>query len=126
MVGDSKRRLADLSEKLTKPDADSDEINRQVARLKADLAQATERKEKYENTLHKSEIVREQGIMLKEYATSIRTNRVLKQASFWQQILNYIFYIIFILNAFITGFGLDSSPQIVINSSVTGSPTLQS
>ena len=116
MVAHSKKKLAELKKSLKKPDADSTDIDHRIEQLNVELAKAKERKEKYESTLRKAAIVREQGIVLKEYATLIRKNRVLKQAAFWQHILNYIFYIIFILNAFITGFGLDTNPRVKLPS----------
>ena len=39
-------------------------------------------------------------------SSAIRRSQVLKRASFWQQTINYIFYIVFVLNAFITGLGV--------------------
>jgi DNA repair exonuclease SbcCD ATPase subunit len=109
VVDQSKETLAQLTEKAKQPDADSTEINRQMAQLQTTLALANERKTQYENNLAKAEMIRKQGTMLNEYISTIRKTRVLKQASFWQQVLNYVFYTIFIMNAFITGFGLDSS-----------------
>ena len=39
---------------------------------------------------------------------AIRNEEMLKNVTFWQQIINYIFYAIFVMNAFITGLGIPS------------------
>ena len=45
------------------------------------------------------------GIVLEETARAITRKQVLKKAAFWQQVMNFIFYVVFTVNAFIAGLG---------------------
>ncbi len=65
-----------------------------------------EKLDMFEDAQRKLAMSSAQGEILLARSDSVRRNRVLKLASFWQQMINYIFYFVFILNAFITGLGI--------------------
>ena len=60
----------------------------------------------YEEAINALEICHTQGEILSDKADAIRTNRILKMVTFWQNIINYMFSLIFIINTFITGLGI--------------------
>jgi hypothetical protein len=59
-----------------------------------------------------------QGDVLTKYAKAATEKRVLKMVTFWQNIINYMLYTVFILNMFITGLGL--APQGAANPATEG------
>ncbi|ELU01032.1 hypothetical protein CAPTEDRAFT_186579 [Capitella teleta] len=61
---------------------------------------------KNEEYLNHGKIQHDQIKLLYTYVEAITKNRVLKNTTFWQNTTNYLLYIIFVLNAFITGFGI--------------------
>ncbi len=71
--------------------------------------------EKYKSDAARYKWRKQQSDELTKLAKQITKRRLMKVVSFWQDIINYIFFIVFILNAFVVGFG-------VANSNSTASP----
>ena len=120
MIEEYKKNL----DKLKDGDQQMADWKKKMADWKNKLDDAKVDKKKHDKTLREAKIIKQQSELLEEYATAIKKNRVLKQASFWQQILKYIFYVIFIFNVFITGFGLASSPRVVVLNAITTNPPI--
>ena len=74
--------------------------------LRKKLEEIQNKKDIFEEAQRKLAVSNAKGDILMLRSDSVRRNRVLKLASFWQQMINYVFYVVFILNAFITGLGI--------------------
>lgn len=77
--------------------------------LSAERVKLTEEKRGFDKCLLEGNIDHKQNKLLYNYVDAITKNRVLKRATFWQGAINYMLYLIFVLNAFITGFGIANS-----------------
>ena len=47
-----------------------------------------------------------QGEILTSYVQEIRKNKILRRATFWQNVMSVVVFFVFVLNALFTGFGL--------------------
>ena len=47
-----------------------------------------------------------QGEILKSYVEEIRKNKILRRATFWQNVMQVVVFFVFVFNALFTGFGL--------------------
>lgn len=74
--------------------------------LRRKLEDIQNKKDIFEDAQRRLAVSSAKGDILMMRSDSVRRNRVLKLASFWQQMINYVFYVVFILNAFITGLGI--------------------
>ena len=54
-------------------------------------------------------VLRRQVTLLSGAADDAQSDYILKKVSFWQNVINYLLYIVFICNAFITGMGVTGS-----------------
>ncbi|ELU05317.1 hypothetical protein CAPTEDRAFT_227304 [Capitella teleta] len=93
------------------PKNDIEEVNRQLKGITEELAAAQERKKALEKALSEAEISRRQSNALVVHAENIERNFVLKKITFWQNGVNYLFYVVLVINAFITGLGLTDSSR---------------
>ncbi len=82
------------------------DYEKKVQELRKDIDEIQEKLDMFEDAQRKLAMSSAQGEILLARSDSVRRNRVLKLASFWQQMINYIFYFVFIINAFITGLGI--------------------
>ena len=82
------------------------EFNARYEELRKKLEEIKNKKDIFEEAQRKLAVSTAKGDILMLRSDSVRRNRVLKLASFWQQVINYVFYVVFILNAFITGLGI--------------------
>ena len=112
--------IEDAKEKLKELNAKKDELTdpefQRLSEISSQLEKANKEKKGYaeiQRTLH---ISTAQGKILTETANEIQKSKVLKIISYWQHVLNYIFYIVFILNIFITGLGIAGSENIKVGS----------
>ena len=108
--------IEDAKEKLKELNAKKDELTdpefQRLSEISSQLEKANKEKTGYaeiQRTLH---ISTAQGKILTETANEIQKSKVLKIISYWQHVLNYIFYIVFIINIFITGLGIAGSENI--------------
>ncbi len=104
MLTEAKINLQDLE--VTKDELTDPEFNEKYQQLKKDIEEMQEKKDIFEDAQRKLAVSTAKGDILMVRSDSVRRNRVLKLASFWQQMINYVFYVVFILNAFITGLGI--------------------
>ena len=61
---------------------------------------------KCETTIRRLDVLRRQDKLLSGYVDEAEADIVLKKVSFWQNVINYLLYTVFICNAFITGLGV--------------------
>ncbi|KAI0235232.1 hypothetical protein LSAT2_014290 [Lamellibrachia satsuma] len=61
---------------------------------------------KCEATIRRLDVLRRQDKLLSGYVDDAQMANVLKKVSFWQNVINYLLYTVFICNAFITGLGV--------------------
>ena len=107
IIDDAKEKLQELN---VKKDKLSDtEFQDRFQQISSQLVKANKEKDSYSEIQKVLQISTAQGKILTEEANEIRKSKVLKIISFWQHILNYIFYAVFILNIFITGLGIAGS-----------------
>ena len=90
----------------SKNETSDSEFNARYQGLRRKLEEIQNKKDIFEDAQRKRAVSIAKGDILMQRSDSVRRNRVLKLASFWQQMINYVFYIVFILNAFITGIGI--------------------
>ena len=90
----------------SKNEISDSEFNARYQGLRQKLEEIQNKKDIFEDAQRKLAVSIAKGDVLMQRSDSVRMNRVLKLASFWQQMINYVFYIVFILNAFITGIGI--------------------
>ena len=90
----------------SKNEMSDSEFNARYQGLRQKLEEIQNKKDIFEDAQRKLAVSIAKGDILMQRSDSVRRNRVLKLASFWQQMINYVFYIVFILNAFITGIGI--------------------
>ena len=84
-------------------DANALEIQKQVLTIKTSMA-------KCEASIRRVDVLRSQEKVLASYVDDALAEAVLKKVSFWQNVINYLLYIVFICNAFITGLGVTGGP----------------
>ena len=77
----------------------NDDVRKQLEKDKEALR-------KLERAHQSARTLKTQGDVLRRYVENIGKERVLKRTTFWQNGLNMLLYIVFILNAIIVGFGL--------------------
>ena len=65
--------------------------------------------EKCEASKRRLLVLRRQVALLSGAADDAQSDFILKKVSFWQHVINYLLYIVFICNAFITGMGVTGS-----------------
>ena len=61
---------------------------------------------KCEATIRRANVLRRQHELLTTYVDGTQNEEMLKNVSFWQNIINYLLYAVFTCNAFITGLGV--------------------
>ena len=61
---------------------------------------------KCDETLQQVSVLRRQNELLCRYIGDSDADNILKRVQFWQNFINYLLYIVFICNAFITGLGV--------------------
>ena len=80
------------------------------AKYAADLttkrADAMARRIELSLVLKENEMRSREGEMLRQRAEHIVVMDVMKRVTIWQHIVNFLLYLVFIINAFITGFGI--------------------
>ena len=86
-------------------DANALEIQKQVLTIKSSMA-------KCEAIIRRVDVLRSQEKVLASYLDDALAETVLKKVSFWQNVINYLLYIVFICNAFITGLGVTGGPGV--------------
>ena len=59
-----------------------------------------------EEALQQVSVLRRQNELLCRYVGDSDANNILKRVQYWQNFINYLLYIVFICNAFITGLGV--------------------
>ena len=64
------------------------------------------RKEEIEGQRRLADNLLAKGVVMERHVQKIYQQHVLKRATFWQNLLNMVFYVVFVLNAIIAGFGL--------------------
>ena len=84
-------------------DANALEIQKQVLTIKSSMA-------KCEASIRRVDVLRSQEKVLASYVDDALAETVLKKVSFWQNVINYLLYMVFICNAFITGLGVTGGP----------------
>ena len=67
------------------------------------IHEATQKRDDLEKMMLNKKISDALGALLKKKVESIRKMRIYKTATFWQQVLNYIFFLVFVMQAFIAG-----------------------
>ena len=104
LLQDTKLDMQDLE--ASKNEMSDSEFNARYQGLRQKLEEIQNKKDIFEDAQRRLAVSIAKGDILMQRSDSVRRNRVLKLASFWQQMINYVFYIVFILNAFITGIGI--------------------
>ena len=59
-----------------------------------------------EATIRHLEVLQRQEKLVSGYADDIQMNNIMKKVTYWQSAINYLLYVVFICNAFITGLGM--------------------
>ena len=67
------------------------------------IHEATQKRDDLEKMMLNKKISDALGALLKKKVESIRKMRIYKTATFWQHVLNYIFFFVFVMQAFIAG-----------------------
>jgi hypothetical protein len=102
-----KKRRVDL-EATSKDEPGQEERQKELKDLKAAIADIELQLLRHEELLNRGSIEHSHSKLLFAYVEAITKNRVLKNTTFWQSCVNYMLYLIFVLNALITGFGIAS------------------
>ena len=100
LIEDARKQLSDLE---SSSSTDTAEVKEQAEEIQKTIDEAMKKKEDYELTMLDKTILDAQGEILKEKVKNIRKSHVYKTATFWMHVLQWILYIIFILQAFIAG-----------------------
>ena len=103
-IEDARGKLGILEQHKT--EYDIEEFQKRFDEIQTKTEEAAERKLQFEDVQQQAKISQARGDILWERANAVRKNQVLKRASFWQHTINYIFYVVFVLNVFITGLGI--------------------
>lgn len=111
-VQDAKAEQARLEVLAEDPKADKEGISAKLRALSDELAEAQKRKQDYEAKMKDTRILKGQCQAVQRYADAIVKNQVLKNVAFWQHGINYLLYVVFILNAFITGLGISGGSMV--------------
>ena len=110
VIDDAKEKLKELHSK--KDQLSDSEFQDKISEISSQIEKANKEKTGYAEIQRTLQISTAQGKILTETANEIKKSKVLKIISYWQHVLNYIFYIVFILNIFITGLGLAGGENI--------------
>ncbi len=103
-------RLEDLLQRMrSNREEDQQAMEVKVRSLQAEIEKGTQELEDFQNSTARYKWRKQQSEELTKLAKQITKKRLLKVVSFWQDIINYIFFIVFILNAFVVGFGVANS-----------------
>ena len=78
---------------------DTGESQKRLLEIEAEIV-------KCEATIRRLDVLRRQDKLLSGYDDDAQMSNVLKKVSFWQNVINYLLYTVFICNAFITGLGV--------------------
>ena len=65
-------------------------------------------------------VIRRQKDLLGDHVDETKASNVLKKVQFWQNVINYLLYVVFICNAFITGLGVTGGQAADSGGNVTG------
>ena len=90
---------SDVTENTEKTKQEQRESEKRVAELNEGIAAC-------DATIRRVEILRRQDKLLAGYDDNSLEQHVLKKVSFWQNVINYLLYIVFVCNIFITGLGV--------------------
>ena len=110
IIDDAKEKLKELNSK--KDQLSDSEFQDRFSEISSQIEKANKEKTSYAEIQRTLRISTAQGNILTETANEIKKSKVLKIISYWQHVLNYIFYTVFILNIFITGLGIAGSENI--------------
>lgn len=88
------------------PKANQEDINARLMKISEDLAEAQKLKQKYEKEASEAKILKGQCEALTKHADCIEMNTVLKKIMFWQHGVNYVYFVVLVINAFIAALGL--------------------
>ena len=91
---------------LNDPGEDKQDVKDKLQAVEQRLEEYRQRGKGLDKHIQDEKVVQKQGRILYKYADAIRKNRVLKMISFWQHCINYTLYVVFLINAFIAGFGM--------------------
>ena len=75
---------------------------------------------KCEAIIRHVKVVRRQKDLLGDHVDERKASNVLKKVQFWQNVINYLLYVVFICNAFITGLGVTGGHATNNGDNVTG------
>ena len=116
VITSAKQQLAQLESSMTADDGSTE----QKSDIQNTFDEATRKRQEFELKILNKKISDAQGVLLRKEAQSIRKKRVYKMATFWQHILNYIFYTLFVMQAFITGLTITNDMHLTV--AATGEP----
>ena len=86
-----------------------DPADPQKATIQENIDEAKRKMKDYGTMLMSKRISDAQGEILKKKTSAITKKRVVQMATFWQNMMNYLFYVVFVINSFITGLVVTSS-----------------
>ena len=104
VIDDAKKKLQELTSK--KDQLNESEFQDRFLEISSQLDKANKERNNYTEIQRTLQISTAQGKILADNADEIKRSRILTIISSWQHTLNYIFYIVFVLNVFITGLGI--------------------
>ena len=90
---------SDMTKALEAGENDSEESHNRLLEIETEIV-------KCETTIRRLDVLRRQDKLLSGYVDEAEADSVLKKVSFWQNVINYLLYTVFICNAFITGLGV--------------------
>lgn len=107
--------IADMRAQLSQTKTSNEEVEQRIKKAKAEK-QKHERKRRERKTLRTMEDV------LSDRLHDLRMESLLKRLSFWQSVLNFVLYAVFLCNAFVTGLGVAGNSESGGNIITTGNP----
>ncbi|KAK2138449.1 hypothetical protein NP493_7728g00006, partial [Ridgeia piscesae] len=93
--------IAQMRAQLGKRDSDNDELKARIKKAKAE-------KQKHEMKRRDRKTLTTMEDLLADRLHDLRMESLLKRLSFWQSVLNFVLYAVFLCNAFVTGLGAAS------------------
>ena len=105
--------------------SDPDKSAEKLASINQEFKETLKRKEELGRMKQTAEGYYAQGVAMEKHVEKIYQQRVLKRVTFWQNLLNMVFYVVFVLNAVIAGMGL-ADPNIPVATGETAENISQS
>ena len=102
------REQLELLEERKDPSGNTEEYQAKRREVYAKIEDAMRRKRRYVDDKCAADTGNAQGEILASRMHEVMRNHVLKRAQSWQHVINYLLYAAFIINAFLTGFGIAS------------------